>query len=335
MSSCPALESDRCTPALARRARIPESDVALLILSKPMPPEPFAQALRERGFAHPIHTALDDGWRPEAIRWLIAWRLPAGVLPRLGRLELLFNCAAGVDKLLATPDLPPGLPIARVADDAQALELAQYVVHAVLDHLRIAPRYRTQQAARDWTRHRVPAVGVPALVLGLGPIGRTIARSLGALGFVPMGWSRSPAEVPGIETFAGDAGLARALLRARVLVCALPLTPATAGIVDAALLARLPPGAIFVNIGRGGHVVEPDLIDALERGRLGGATLDVQAREPMPPDDPLWAAPNLSITPHVAGQLDAGAVAAQFIEEVGRLERGEPLRRPVDPARGY
>ncbi len=309
--------------------------MAVLILSKPMPTEPFAQALRERGFAHPIHTTIDGDWDPASIRWLVAWRLPAGVLPRLPNLELLFNCAAGVDKLLATPDLPPALPIARVADDAQAIELAQYVVHAALDHLRLAPRYRAQQAARDWTRHRAPAVGVPALVLGLGPIGQRIARSLATMGFVVSGWSRSPRTVPGIETFAGDDGLAAALPGARVLVCALPLTSRTAGLVDAALLGRLPRGAFFVNIGRGGQVVEPDLLAALGSGQLGGATLDVQAREPMPADDPLWDAPNLTITPHVAGQLDPDTVMAQFVEEVGRLGRGEPLRRPVDPARGY
>ena len=309
--------------------------MAALILSKPMPTEPFAQALRARGFAHPIHTTIDGDWDPASIRWLVAWRLPAGLLPRLPNLELLFNCAAGVDKLLATPDLPPGLPIARVADAAQAIELAQYVVHAALDHLRLAPRYRAQQAARDWTRHRAPAVGVPALVLGLGPIGQRIARSLATMGFVVSGWSRSPRDVPGIETFAGDDGLASALPRARVLVCALPLTPRTTGLVDAALLARLPRGAFFVNIGRGGQVVEPDLLAALRSGQLAGAALDVQAREPMPADDPLWDAPNLTITPHVAGQLDPDTVMAQFVEEVERLGRGEPPLRPVDPARGY
>ncbi len=309
--------------------------MAALILSKPMPTEPFAQALRARGFPHPIHTTIDGDWDPASIRWLVAWRLPAGLLPRLPNLELLFNCAAGVDKLLATTDLPPGLPIARVADDAQATELAQYVVHATLDHLRLAPRYRAQQAARDWTRHRAPAVGVSALVLGLGPIGQRIARSLATMGFVVSGWSRSPRDVPGIRTLAGDDGLAEALPRARVLVCALPLTPGTTGLVDAALLARLPRGAFFVNIGRGGQVVEPDLLAALHDGQLGGAALDVQAREPMPADDPLWAAPNLTITPHVAGQLDPDTVMAQFVEEVERLGRGEPLRRPVDPARGY
>lgn len=309
--------------------------MAALILSKPMPPEPFAQALRERGFAHPIHTTLEGDVDPATIRWLIAWRLPSGLLGRLPKLELLFNCAAGVDKLLATPDLPATLPIVRVVDETQALELSQYVVHAALDHFRLGPRYRTQQAARDWTRHRSASMGLPALVLGLGPIGRTIARSLGALGFAPMGWSRTPQALPDIETFSGPQGLAAALPRARLLVCALPLTRQTTGLIDRALLAQLPRGAYFVNIGRGGQVVEADLLEALHSGQLGGAALDVQAREPMPDDDPLWDAPNCTITPHVAGMLQPTAVVAQFLEEVERLDAGLPLRRPVDPSRGY
>jgi phosphoglycerate dehydrogenase-like enzyme len=308
--------------------------MSVLILSKPMPPETFAQALRERGFAFPIHTSLDEA-DPGSVRWLIAWRLPAGVLPRLPGLELLFCCAAGADKLLATPDLPPGLPVARVADDSQAIELSQYVAHAALDHLRLAPRYRAQQAARDWTRHRAPSVGVPALVLGLGPIGLRIARSLAVLGFDVTGWSRGPRAEPGLRTVAGAEGLARALPGAQVLVCALPLTAETTGLVDARLLSLLPRGALLINIGRGGHVVEADLLAALRDGRLGGATLDVQAREPMPPDDPLWDVPGVTITPHVAGQLDPQAVVEQFLAELARQARGEPLAHPVDAARGY
>lgn len=308
--------------------------MAVLILSKPMPPEPYARALAARAFPHPVHQSL-EGVDPASVRWLIAWRLPAGVLPRLPNLELVFCPAAGVDRLLATPDLPATLPVSRVSDDAQAQELAQYVVHAVLDHLRLAPRYRAQQAARDWTRHRAPVVGTPALVMGLGPIGQLIARALAMLGFRVTGWSRTARTLPDVPTVHGADGLAAALPQARVLVCALPLTPQTTGLVDAALLARLPRGAFFVNIGRGGHVVEADLVAALADGRLGGAALDVQAHEPMKPDDPLWTAPNLALTPHVAGQLEPDAVVAQFVDEVARLERGEPLKLRVDPSRGY
>ena len=308
--------------------------MSVLIMSKPIPHDGFVTALRESGFPHPIHTSLDDV-DPLSVRWLIAWRLPAGVLPKLPNLELLYCCAAGADKLLATPDLPASLPVSRVSDDAQAIELAQYVVHAALDHLRLAPLYRTQQAARDWSRHRSQSMGIPALVLGLGPIGIRIAQSLAVMGFKVSGWSRTPRELPGIQTFSGAEGLARALPQAKVLVCALPLTAQTTGLINADLLSKLPRGAIFVNIGRGGQVVEADLIAALESGQLGGASIDVQVNEPMAADDPLWSAPNLTLTPHVGGQLDPGAVIGQFIEAVDLQKQGKPLRQRVDAARGY
>lgn len=308
--------------------------MAALLLTKPMPPEHFALALSDAGFDEPVHTSLESV-DPDSVRWLVAWQLREGVLPKLPKLELLFCPAAGVDKLLATPDRPADLPISRVSDEAQSLELAQYVVHAALDHLRLAPTYRQQQSARDWTRHRAPSVGVPALVLGLGPIGQTIVRCMNAMGFEASGWSRTPRDLPGIRTYAGDAGLAQALPHTRVLVCALPLTPQTTGLINARMFSALPPGALFVTIGRGGQVVEPDLIAALESGHLSGATLDVQAREPMPADDPLWTAPNLVITPHVAGQLNPNAVMRQFMAEVARLKAGQPLLRRVDPSLGY
>lgn len=308
--------------------------MAALLLTKPMPPEHFARALSDAGFDEPVHTSLESV-DPDSVRWLVAWQLREGVLPKLPKLELLFCPAAGVDKLLATPDRPADLPISRVSDEAQSLELAQYVVHAALDHLRLAPTYRQQQSARDWTRHRAPSVGVPALVLGLGPIGQTIVRCMNAMGFEASGWSRTPRDLPGIRTYAGDAGLAQALPHTRVLVCALPLTPQTTGLINARMFSALPPGALFVTIGRGGQVVEPDLIAALESGHLSGATLDVQAREPMPADDPLWTAPNLVITPHVAGQLNPNAVMRQFMAEVARLKAGQPLLRRVDPSLGY
>jgi glyoxylate/hydroxypyruvate reductase A len=308
--------------------------MAVLILSKPMPPEPFAAELAARHFGHAVHTSI-DAVDPAAVRWLIAWRLPEGLLPTLPNLELLFCCAAGVDKLVSVRDLPPTLPVSRVVDDSQALELAQYVVHAVLDHLRGAPRYRAQQAARQWTRHRALTVGRRALVLGMGGIGRRIALSLGALGFEVTGWTRSAHPVEGIATVHGEAGLRTALPRAEVLVCALPLTAQTAGIVNHATLSALPRGAFFVNIARGAHVVESDLVALLHSGHVGGAALDVQVHEPMPPEDPLWDAPNVTITPHVAGHLQPGAVIGQFIAELERQAAGLPLRHPVSHARGY
>jgi len=308
--------------------------MSVLVMIRPMPPEALVNSLRARGFPHPVHTSL-EGVDPASVRWVITLGMRAGVFSRLPNLQLIFNPAAGVDRLMATPDLPGGVPIARTSDESQSFELAQYVVHAALDHLRGGPMYRAQQARREWLRHRRPVVGTQALVLGLGPIGLRIAHCLAAVGFRVSGWSRTPRELPGITCYAGPEGLRQALPQAQVLACALPLTEQTQGLVDAAVIAQLPQGAIIINIGRGGQIVESDLIAALRSGHLGAAALDVQEHEPMNPADPLWNAPRLSLTPHVAGQLSPDAVAAQFMEEVLRLERGEPLLRPVGSAQGF
>lgn len=308
--------------------------MTVLVLTRPIPPDAFVKSLRARGFAHPVHTSIDDV-DPSTVRWVITLGLRAGVFSRLPNLQLIFNPAAGVDRLMATPDLPRHVPVARTSDDAQSIELAQYVVHAALDHLRGGPMYRAQQARRDWSRHRRPVVGTPALVLGLGPIGQRIAFCLDAMGFKVSGWSRTQRELQGITCYAGSEGLKQALPQAKVLACALPLTDQTMGLVDAQVMAQMPQGAIIINIGRGGQIVETDLIAALRSGHLGGATLDVQDNEPMKVSDPLWNAPNLSLTPHVAGQLSPDAVIAQFMDEVQRLERGEPLVRPVGSAQGF
>lgn len=308
--------------------------MSVLVMTRPIPPEALVKSLQARGFPHPVHTSLDDV-DPGSVRWVITLGLRAGVFSRLPNLQMIFNPAAGVDRLLATPDLPAQVPISRTSDEAQSLELAQYVVHAALDHLRGGPMYRAQQARRDWSRHRRPVVGTTALVLGLGPIGQRIAVSLAALGFKVAGWSRTPRVIPGITCYAGAEGLQQALPLSRVLACALPLTEQTQGLIDASVMAQLPKGAIIINIGRGGQIVETDLIAALRSGHLGGASLDVQENEPMNASDPLWVAPNLQLTPHIAGQLSPDAVAAQFMEEVQRLERGEPLLRQVSAAAGY
>jgi phosphoglycerate dehydrogenase-like enzyme len=308
--------------------------VSVLILSHPMPAQAYVRELAARGFGHPCHTSLAEA-DPASVRWLIAWRLGSGVVSRLPNLELIMCCAAGVDRLLAADDLPPDLPIARVVDDVQALGMAQYVVHAVLDHLRLAPLYRSQQARREWLRHSVPTATPAALVLGLGPIGRRVAAALLGLGFDVSGWSRTAHVLPGVRSHVGPTGLMEALAHAQVLVNALPLTAETRGILNRDTLSALPRGAFVVNVARGAHLVEPDLVELLRSGHLGGAALDVQQREPPAGDDPLWEAPNLTLTPHVAGQLTPAAVVEQFLVEVELRAAGLPPMNPVDPRRGY
>lgn len=253
---------------------------------------------------------------------VLGWRFPPGVADRLPRLRWVCSMAAGVEKLLV-PELPPQVPVTRVVDPDQALGMAQFAALMVLRHLRGLPRYEQQQHERRWTRHPVPVSRERVLVLGMGEVGREVTRQLATLGLSVRGWRRD------------GTPLAAALRDAEVVVNCLPLTPATEGLLDAAAFAAMPRGGYLVNLARGGHVVEADLVAAVRAGHLAGAALDVQQREPLPPDDPLWAVPGITITPHVASQPLHETVAEQFVTALRCLQRGEPLPHRIDRVRGY
>lgn len=256
------------------------------------------------------------------IEVVLGWRFPAGLASRLPRLRWVCAMAAGVDKLLV-PELAPSVLVSRTVDPDQALGIAQYVAMMVLRQARGLAVYEAQQRQRQWLRHPMAAARSKVLVLGWGEIGRECGRLLEALGFQVSGWRRN------------SGPLHEALAGADVVVDALPLTPQTEGLLDAAAFAAMPRGAYFVNIARGAHVVEADLIAALQSGQLAGAALDVQAIEPMTVDDPLWDQPNVSITPHIAAQSSPHTVAAQFLTGLACLKNGQPLPNAVDRTRGY
>lgn len=268
-------------------------------------------------------------WRsdlPEAdlarVNVVLGWAFPPGLAGRLPALRWVCAMAAGVEKLLV-PDLAPQVPLSRIVDPDQALGIAQYVTAVVLDHARGLARYRAQAPQRDWTRHPMAAARHRVGVLGCGEVGREVGRVLEALGFAVRGWRR---DGTALHDFLADRD---------VVVNTLPLTPATAGLLDAAAFAAMPRGSYLVNIARGGHVVEADLIAAVRSGQLAGAALDVQQREPLPADDPLWAEPGITVTPHIAAQSSLATVATQFVAGLQALAQGQPLPHPVDRARGY
>ena len=230
--------------------------------------------------------------------------------------------AAVVDKLVV-PELAPGVAVSRVVDPDQALGIAQYVVALAMSHVRQLPLYAAQQQERQWRRHPMGAARSRVAVLGWGAIGREIGRVMQALGFEVSGWRSN------------SGPLHELLARSEIVVNALPLTAQTEGLLDAAALAAMPRGAYLINIARGQHLVEADLIAAVRSGHLAGAALDVQMIEPMLADDPLWTEPGITITPHIAGQSSPDMVASQFIAGLRCLQRGSPLPNAVDRSLGY
>jgi phosphoglycerate dehydrogenase-like enzyme len=306
--------------------------MAILVLSAPLPSAPFAAALRAAAPDIPVWTELDDP-PPEAVEVILAWRLKLGQLARYPKLRLLCSTGAGVEKLLL-PDLPPGLTLTRVVDPQQAQTMAQYVVACTLRHTRALPLYEAQQARAEWRRHPVPPpprVGI----LGQGAVAQAVARAFVALGHPVAVWGRTRKAFEGLQSFAGDAELPQLLAQSEVLVCTLPLTAATEGLLDRQHLGLLPRGALFVNVGRGGHVVEADLRALLDEGHLGGAALDVFEREPPPAESWVWHHPKVLATPHIAGEARDSVVAEQVLDALGRARAGQPQPFAIDRQQAY
>lgn len=257
-------------------------------------------------------------------------------LRRYPNLKLIVSMGAGVDHLLRPPGPPPGIPVARLVDERLTTGMTEWVLLNVLRFHRQDPEYRAQQAARIWEELPAPETGARRIgILGVGELGSASARALLPLGFPVMGWSRRPKDLPGVEMFHGAAGLDAMLPRTDILVCLLPLTPDTRGVVDARTLGLLPRGAFLINGARGGHVVQPDLLAALDSGHVAGAALDVFEPEPLPADHPFWGHPKVVMTPHAASITIPRSAAPQVVENIRRAREGRPPVNLVDFAAGY
>jgi glyoxylate/hydroxypyruvate reductase A len=273
---------------------------------------------------------------PSEIDYALIWRPEPGLLAGLPKLRLILSLGAGIDHILRDPQLPRDLPIVRLVDPYLTAAMSEYVVLQVLALHRRDLDYRAQQHALIWRELPQKNAGErPVGILGFGEIGHDAGRKLAALGFPVAGWSRSEKAVAGFRTHAGADGLAQLLAGSEILVCLLPLTSATEGILCARNFALLPRGAGLVNAGRGGHLVEPDLIPALDSGQLSGAALDVFREEPLPPGHPFWRHPRILVTPHIAGITNPETAAAIVVDNIRRFEGGRPLLNEVDRAQGY
>lgn len=274
---------------------------------------------------------------PERVRLALGWRPPADALTRYPNLAALCSIAAGVDNLLACPGRPPDLPVVRVVDPDQARAMSGFVLWHVIGHQRRFATYAENQRDRIWRRlYPRDASAVPVGILGYGKIGRRVAADLAALGFPVRAWSRTPqAADPGITHHHGPDGLAGMLGETEVLVNLLPLTPETRGILDARLFSSLRPGGVLIQVGRGEHLIEADLLAALESGHLAGAALDVFATEPLPPAHPFWDHPAIRITPHEACEASPRAVARTLLAAAEAVREGRLPPDTVDAARGY
>jgi glyoxylate/hydroxypyruvate reductase A len=258
---------------------------------------------------------------------------PAGVLKKLGGAKLIQSLWMGVEGLVGDPDYPKGVPLARLVDPGMVAAMSETVLAHVLDWHRRHNQYREQQRARQWLRHtQYMAADRTVGLLGLGELGGDVARKLRALGFNVCGWSRRARQIDGVRGFTD---LSTMLPECDALVCLLPLTARTRGILNSENLGKMKRKGILINVARGAHIVKRDLVAALDSGQLAHAYLDVFDPEPLPKDDPLWAHPKVSITPHTAALTEPRTAVPKIVENVERARRGEaPLNR-VDFEAGY
>ena len=279
-----------------------------------------------------------ESFDPAAVDYVFVWKPKANAFDGLTNLKAVLSLGAGVDALLKHPALPD-LPIVRFVDADLTQRMTDYVVAQVTYHQRLGTRFKRDQAARNWKQLYPPAASETTVgVMGLGELGTDAVEKLRSLGFTVFGWSRSPKTIAGIETFAGDR-LDQFLGRTDILVCLLPLTPETTGILNYRLFQKLrrklDGGPAIVNAARGGHQIETDIVKALGDGTLGAASLDVFQTEPLPADSPLWALDNAYLTPHIAAISNIDAGVRYFSQIIRDHQAGRPLPNVVDRIRGY
>lgn len=273
----------------------------------------------------------------DTIDYVLAWKPEPGLLAKLSNVKAIFNLGAGVDALLQDTTLPKHVPIVRLVDPRLASGMMEYIVHWVLHFHRDMPTYARQQKKVDWTQHENADTAKRTVgILGLGELGQAAAHALLMLGFDSIaGWSRTHKELPGIKSFAGAEELDAFLSRAEILVCLLPNTKATQGILNKDTLATLPQGAFIINGGRGSAVIDADLIETLNSGHIQGAALDVFNDEPLSANHPYWAMDGVFITPHVASLTTADSAAQVIAEGIEALEGGFTPANVVDLDQGY
>lgn len=291
----------------------------------------FRQALPHMPVAAYPET-VDDA----AVEWLATWRPPQGLFARFPNLRAVFALGAGVDRFLQRDDLPAHVPVIRLTDAGMAQQMIEYALFGVLRFQRNMDGYVRQQQAGVWQPLlQRAAAEVRVSVLGLGELGVRICQALLALGYPVSGWSRNAKTVNGVDCLHGPAGLEQLLARTDVLVCLLPATPETRGLLDEQRLTLLPTGAAIINAGRGDLIDLNALRALLDSGHLQGAQLDVFPEEPLPVDHPLWRHPQVFITPHVAANTLPGPSVQQIADKLRALQRGETVAGVVDRQRAY
>ncbi|MGI9491061.1 MAG: 2-hydroxyacid dehydrogenase [Geminicoccaceae bacterium] len=309
--------------------------MALLFLSEADPVDDWRDALLAEIPDLDFRVWPDQVGDPDEIDLALVWRPPAGELKRYPNLKAILSLGAGIDAMLQDQTLPD-LPLARMVDPSLTRNMADYILLAALRHHREFDLFEREQRRSNWAFTFPKGVEDRRVgVMGQGVLGKAASLALHQQGFDVAGWSRSSKSIKGIETYHGTGQIDAFLTRTEILVCLLPLTDETEGILSSSLFKKLPKGAYLINAARGRHLMEEDLIDALDSGQLAGATLDVFENEPLPDHSPLWLHERILITPHVASYCLPKTAAKGVAENIRLARAGKTLQHQVNRSKGY
>ena len=314
--------------------------MTLAVAIKGWEAEPWAEEFRAQLQGREV-VLMEDIFDPSSVTYAAVWKHEAGALAQFSNLKVIFSLGAGVDHVFLDPELPD-VPVVRVVDPDLTQRMSEWVLLHTLIHHRQQRMYDYQQSEAIWAddRFQPAAHSVRVGIMGLGELGADAARKLAMVGFDVAGWARSPKQLPGITCFSGLGSLSAFLARTDILVCLLPLTPQTQGMLNAPLLRQLARdgrlgGSILLNAGRGGLQVEADILQCLEEGSLKAATLDVFETEPLPRQSPLWQHPAVTVTPHNAAASEPQAIVSSIARQIAAFEAGQPMAGVVGRHQGY
>lgn len=309
--------------------------MSFLIVSPGKDPKPWVKALQNQHPGLNIYVYPEEHDK-EDVDFVLAWKHPRGLFKNYPNLKVIASMGAGVDHITSDPDLPENIRITKVVDNMLEEDMGNFVLSLILNYQRDLLIYQKQQAEKKWNpvtykRNKDVKVGI----LGLGHLGQKTAKTLAKNGFKVHGFSKTPKEIDQVESFSGEDQMEAFLAESEILVNLLPLTPETEKILNKTLFEKLPEGAYVINVARGEHLVELDLIEMLDQGHLSGAAMDVFWQEPLPDDHPFWEHPKVFITPHIASVTHPNYVVPQIVENYERMMEEEPLKNVIEQEKGY
>lgn len=309
--------------------------MAIVLIRQDDKLEAWSRAIREFDKKVTVYS-FNEPHPEEEVRMAMVWKHPKGVLSKYPNLQAIHSLGAGVDFILDDPEVPAHIPVCRVVDPYLSADMAEFVLARILEHVKGFRRMQREADKAVWNPgpyQRLSEVRVG--ILGYGELGSELADVLGRLNCSVHAWARTPKDQAPVRVYAGQDALDEFLSISDILVCLLPLTPETRGLLNLSLFSRLPSGAFLINVARGGHLVEPDLLTALDKGFLSGAALDVFENEPLPPDHPFWSREEIAISPHVASVSEIETVVPQLLANYHRLLAGDALKNRISADRGY